>query len=274
PDGRTVLGGAPCNVTWNLQGLGLKPTLLSAVGADTEGEQVRAALFDWGCDLSGIHFGHAKPTGKVMVQFKDQEPHYDIVEDCAYDWIETDPKHWNNRDYGLLYVGTLALRTAFAQQSFNTLRKNLDIPLFVDVNRREPWFSEEVLEQILPHAAWVKMNRDELAFLSQQACETRSQVEDSVAQLRVRYGPAMYWITCGADGAYAMTPEECLYAPAPPVKDLVDTVGAGDAFSSIVIRGVLQECAHAETLSKALAFAAKVCTLRGATCTEQAFYLY
>jgi sucrose-phosphate synthase len=56
------------------------------------------------------------------------------------------------------------------------------------------------------------------------------------------------------------------------VKNLIDTVGAGDAFSAVVCLGLLQEWDHQVTLDRAAAFAADVCGIRGATTTD--FVLY
>ena len=44
PEGRRVLGGAPFNVAWGLQGFGLRPRLLSAVGADAPGDEIRERM--------------------------------------------------------------------------------------------------------------------------------------------------------------------------------------------------------------------------------------
>ena len=44
PDGSAVLGGAPFNVAWHLQGFGLTPVFISRVGDDARGRQVLAAM--------------------------------------------------------------------------------------------------------------------------------------------------------------------------------------------------------------------------------------
>ena len=48
PDGSTVLGGAPFNVAWHLQGFGLAPTFISRVGDDELGERIIATMTAWG----------------------------------------------------------------------------------------------------------------------------------------------------------------------------------------------------------------------------------
>jgi fructokinase len=74
PDGTRVLGGAPFNVAWHLQAFGQSPLLISRVGSDPEGTQVRAAMRDWSLSSSGLQTDTVHPTGKVTVAFQDGEP--------------------------------------------------------------------------------------------------------------------------------------------------------------------------------------------------------
>lgn len=69
PDGQRVLGGAPFNVAWNLQGLGFAPLLVSAVGSDDAGREVRSRMEAWGMDTSGLQRSAQWPTGRVQVEF-------------------------------------------------------------------------------------------------------------------------------------------------------------------------------------------------------------
>ncbi|NIV35790.1 MAG: carbohydrate kinase, partial [Anaerolineae bacterium] len=47
-DGSAVLGGAPFNVAWHLQGFGLNPLFISRIGTDALGAQVQQQMRDWG----------------------------------------------------------------------------------------------------------------------------------------------------------------------------------------------------------------------------------
>jgi fructokinase len=53
---------------------------------------------------------------------------------------------------------------------------------------------------------------------------------------------------------------------------VVDTVGAGDAFSAVMIHGLRRGWRLATALDRALAFAAAICGQRGATVAEPDFY--
>ena len=108
PDGREVLGGAPFNVAWHLQGFGLAPLLISRVGADAAGERIRAAMAAWGMRLDGLQTDPEHPTGRVTVSLRDGEPSFDIVTDSAWDFISAD--ELPDLIPALVYHGSLALR--------------------------------------------------------------------------------------------------------------------------------------------------------------------
>jgi len=53
---------------------------------------------------------------------------------------------------------------------------------------------------------------------------------------------------------------------------VVDTVGAGDAFTSVTILGLLQDWPLQQTLDRAQTFASAVVGVRGATVQDRDFY--
>ena len=111
PDGSVVLGGAPFNVAWHLQAFELAPVLVSRVGDDPLGRQIRGALKDWGMSAAGLQLDSIHPTGTVQVSLNNGEPSFDIVKDRAYDFIEATalPPVDN---VSVLYHGSLAWRNA------------------------------------------------------------------------------------------------------------------------------------------------------------------
>ena len=70
PDGSAVLGGAPFNVAWNLQAFGQAPLLISRVGQDALGEQIRETMTDWSMDTSCLQSDMSHPTGIVDISFR------------------------------------------------------------------------------------------------------------------------------------------------------------------------------------------------------------
>ena len=90
PDGVRVLGGAPFNVAWHLAAFGLRPLMISRVGADDAGDEVLAAMESWGMDTSGVQRDPVHPTGKVRVELDAGEPTFEILPGQAYDHVDGD----------------------------------------------------------------------------------------------------------------------------------------------------------------------------------------
>ena len=72
-------------------------------------------------------------------------------------------------------------------------------------------------------------------------------------------------VTKGGRGAVVVDDGGTLEATPPAEVDVVDTVGAGDAFSAVFILGLAKGWSTEATLKRALEFAAALCTVSGAT---------
>ncbi len=273
PDGEKVLGGAPFNVAWNLKGLGLDPLFLSAVGSDIEGIEIKDKMNSWGMNTTGLQVSETYPTGQVQVTFPDGQPAYEIVEDQAYDHIEFQKNLFDDEKYSLFYTGTLAYRSEKTRSTIRTLIKECPLSRFIDINIRKPWFEESWLDDLVPGTRWVKINDEELTMLTGQPCSNSDETQKAVSKFQESYGGEEFYVTCGSKGVYAIdSNSEIHFVEAVKPEPFVDSVGAGDAFASATISSIIQGKNLTETLSFASQFASKVCTLQGATTSQQEFY--
>lgn len=273
PGGHRILGGAPFNVAWNLQGLGLRPLFVSAVGADAEGEVVQEKMEAWDMDTTALRVATELPTGRVRVDLERGEPEYRILADQAYDEIVAPAFDAFYDDFSLLYYGSLAYRGPTSRTTIRRLIDESGLPRFVDINIRQPWFNREAAGELLSGAAWIKLSVDELEFLSNTACRSAGQIAEAVAGLRSVYRARCFFVTCGASGAYAIDEgAEVLFADAPTPTPFVDAVGAGDAFSAAAIVGVIRGLPLPDILAAAVQYASKTCQRQGATSTLREHY--
>jgi len=127
PDHQSVLGGAPFNVAWHLQGFGLSPLLVSAIGEDEAGDQILSTMGQWGMDTRGVQRHRDFATGAVQVTLDQGQPSFDILPDQAYDHIETDPvlAVCGHAPAALLYMGTLAGRSPTSRGTQQALIEKL-----------------------------------------------------------------------------------------------------------------------------------------------------
>lgn len=267
PDGRRVLGGAPFNVAWHLQAFGEQPFLVSRVGEDEAGETVRTAMRDWGMDLAGLQTDSELPTGRVQVRIEHNEPSYDIVQPVAWDAI-TDPD-CPAGGCGLLYHGSLALRSETARAACGALRGRRPAIVFVDVNLRPPWWERDRMLAALEGAHWVKLNRHELNELMPGETSAVPRARSLLEKHRL----SGLVLTDGSRGAEVLTADGIHLQTRPAARvEVVDTVGAGDAMSSVMILGLLRNWPLQLALDRAQDFASAIVGQRGATVRDPAFY--
>ncbi len=270
PDGHAVLGGAPFNIAWHLQGFGMNPYFVSRVGEDAHGRQIREAMAQWGMDTAGLQSDGEHPTGVVQIELQEGQPSYDIVPDQAYDFAE--PPAVSRADFHLLYHGSLFMRSPVSRAAVQALRET-DLPAFVDINLRTPWWNLEVVESAFRGARWVKLNDEELGELAEGMEIAGGALEDMARRMRDRYKLEAILVTEGAKGAFMLGPEGELHRvrPSGTIK-VVDAVGAGDAFTSVTLTGLMQGWEPQALLNRAQSFAEAICVIRGATTTDTSLY--
>jgi fructokinase len=266
PDGSVVLGGAPFNVAWHLQALGQSPLFISRIGNDSLGRSISEAMRAWNMNTAGLQLDTEHPTGSVEVRIEQGEPRYEMLAGSAYDYIsapETLPSA------SLIYHGTLALRNRCSAEALETLKRGFDGTLFLDVNLRPPWWQAQQLTQLLRDAHWVKLNEHELQALAPD----EQPLEDKARLFLQQYAIELLIVTRGAQGALAFGADGRQAEVHPPNSTtVVDTVGAGDAFTSVTIAGLLQGWPLQQILERAQHFASAVVGVRGATIQDREFY--
>ncbi len=269
PDGSRVLGGAPFNVAWHTQAFGLTPRFISRIGDDKPGHEIAALMDSWGMSRAALQTDAQHPTGSVNVLIEDGEPHYEIVPDSAFDFIAADLVE-EKTTQGILYHGSLALRNPVSRAALQTVKARHQGKIFVDVNLRPPWWDKETVNALLHDADWVKLNEAELAALGGF---TSADLKTAMQAFCGQFGLDTLVVTCGAKGAVACDKNQHFAAVKPAaITAVVDTVGAGDAFASVLLLGFSKRWPLETTLERAQAFASAMVGRRGATVAELEFY--
>jgi fructokinase len=267
-DGSRVLGGAPFNVAWNLKALGVHPLMITRIGNDELGNEIMAAMHDWGLSTDGVQVDDEHSTGTVSVHIENNEPHFEIVDSVAYDFIDQQQLPYLPVN-GILYHGSLALRNMNSRMALGNVLTQMKARIFIDINLRPPWWDEATVQMISRTAHWIKLNQHELEVLTHADNEQSRIIEffsgaDNLKELI---------LTQGEQGAVSITPEGELHRVEPNKnQNFVDAVGAGDAFSSVMLLGKHLSWSTEVTMQRAQEFASAVVGLRGATTTDKQFY--
>jgi fructokinase len=234
-------GGAPANVAFQANQLGNRGLVLSAVGGDELGRELLEQLQQKGLDVSLVRRDSTHPTGRVTVDLSDEgHPDYIIHEEVAWDYLNAD-ENWLDAAGRAAAVafGTLAQRNDQSRESIHkVLTACPDECLIVyDVNLRQNWYEAAWMERSLDAADIVKLNREEAAVLANLL-----QIDAAAADL-VGFADALLsrfdrlkliCVTRAEDGCLLVTQDETADVPGTPI-DVVDAVGAGDAFTAALI---------------------------------------
>lgn len=273
-DGTAVLGGAPFNVAWHLQGFGLRPLLISRIGQDERGELVLMRMHQWQMDTQAMQIDPVYPTGRVEVSIQDGEPHYEIPAEQAYDKISSALviDIISNLPCSLLYCGSLAQRDAVSRKTLQGLIQKQGLPVFVDINRRPPWLDEANISKTMHAAAWVKMNEAELAEQTGLVVTDEASLQRAVKLLCNQHHIEGVFITRGEKGASHISARGMQTAVTRQAQGFIDSIGAGDAFAAVCLLGQIRQWSVALTLARANTFASMICEQRGALIEDKSVY--
>lgn len=270
------LGGAPFNFAYHLKQFGFPVRFISRIGMDDNGREILNRIQEAGFDPGDIQIDDAHPTGTVQVQV-DQNgiPKFDILSDVAYDYIELNPEAYADHllNAELVYFGTLMQRTdpAFKQVQQFLDRKQADTVFFYDINLRPDCYSDKVIESSLFKTDILKLNADEL-----RECIRITGLDNdgppAIRHIMTQYSLHTVALTKGDAGSELYTPEGVRRSAPEPAEFIVDTVGAGDAYASMLAAGILMKWSLQKMLSRATAFASRICTIKGALPDSAAFY--
>ena len=230
-EGEAHLGGAPLNFAFYLRQLGVSVALVSAVGRDVLGERALRSLAAAGVDAIWVKSG-PRPTGTVDVSLVDGEPQFTVNDGAAWEAIRFDRNLADLRPT-LLYFGTVALKTSTNRATLRTLGSLGPRHVLLDLNLRPGRYSVDLVMAALDMATIVKMNEEEWRIVREMTSQ------ESLAGLMEDFGLEMIALTRGPMPAELYVSGEEHVEEVPEVT-VVDTIGAGDAFSAAVAAGVIR----------------------------------
>lgn len=262
PTGKKA-GGAPINFVYHASRLGAEGYAVSAIGDDILGKEIIE-------ELDKYHIQHLiekvpYPTGTVKVELTDGVPSYTISERVAWDHIIATSNAVDLAEQAdAICFGTLAQRSAQSRETIQAISSFAPEDAFrlLDINLRQCYFSKELIEESFYLANVLKANLDEMQVLK-RLFGLNGTDKEAAHWFIEKYDLRMVALTDGPRASTIFTREETSTMMAPPVK-VVDTVGAGDAFSAGLILSLLKGKSLREAHQTAVETAAFVCSEEGA----------
>ncbi|MEO8886430.1 MAG: carbohydrate kinase [Mucilaginibacter sp.] len=255
-------GGATMNVAFHLAQQGANASFASRVGDDTQGNKLIKFLKSAGLYSDLIQVDEKRPTCEVTVHLdQNQQATYTIPYPVSWDNIKLKkPLTKNAKDADAIVFGSLVCRDATSRDTLlNLLNETTALKVF-DVNLRPPHYTLSTIETLAAAADVVKMNEEEADLLLHR---TKGDLKDKIIEFRKKYHVKTICVTRGEHGAMVWHDHEFYEHPG-YAANVVDTVGAGDAFLATFTLGLLNKLPIPQILERACAVGAFVTSQRGA----------
>ncbi|HEX7871245.1 MAG TPA: carbohydrate kinase [Chryseobacterium sp.] len=257
-------GGAPFNVAYNLDKMGVEVQMISKVGNDELGNELLNQIKNWKISTDFIQIDNEKPTGTVIANFDEHgEAHYDIVNNVAWDNIQITEKQKELIQNSEAFVfGSLIARN---EVSKNTLLELIELSKFrvFDVNFRPPFIDFELIKTLLHKADLVKMNKAELRTIIEFLGEEYIDEDNSIKHIQKHFDLNEIVLTKGSKGARYFVGDKSYNFSAVSI-EVNDTVGSGDSFLAGFLSKRIQGKLPEEIMKQAVSLGAFITSKSGA----------
>ena len=261
-------GGAPANFACHAASLGAESWMISVVGTDEFGERALDSLLLKNVECEQVRRDSRHVTGRVLVTLDAAGvARYEFAADTAWDHLE-----WSDDIAALagrcdaVCFGTLGQRSPVSRE---TIRRFVEatpqtaLRIF-DVNLRQRFYDTETIRASLQIANALKLNDQELPIVGVLCGLHAVTSREMLIELAITFDLRLTALTRGPHGSLLLAGSEEDECPAPPTT-VVDTVGAGDAFTATLVSGFLRGLPLSTINRHANAVASYVCSQNGAT---------
>ncbi|WP_319762503.1 carbohydrate kinase [Maridesulfovibrio sp.] len=260
------IGGAPVNFAYHAGRLGADGAAISTIGDDERGRRAISELMNRKLCLSGVSVDPDHETGYVEARLDDQGvATYHFPEDIAWDHLKlNDVAKGLAAEVDAVCFGTLAQRSRISREEIRAFLDKAPQALKIyDMNLRQNFYSKEVISDSLQRADVLKLNDDEINVIAPMFGLVGNERE-MLKTLHDEFNLKCSVLTRGSKGSLIIGKGEELVHPGIAVKDIADTIGAGDSFTASVTIGLLLEHSLESISEHANRLAAHVCSCKGA----------
>lgn len=258
------IGGAPLNVALRMNSLGLTITMISRIGKDEDGDDIVSFLKNQNVSSDSIQVGEDYKTGVVNVMINEKgNASYDILYPSSWDKIALTQEMVEKVSESDVFIfGSLICRDEVSRSTLYALLDSAKYKV-LDANLRAPYYTTEVLIELMSKADFIKLNDEELWEISRKLESPFNSFEQNIKYIAKKTNTKQVCVTKGAFGAVLYYNDKFYYNSGYFIK-VVDTVGAGDSFLATLIVRLLKGKSPQKSLNYACAIGALVAGREGA----------
>lgn len=228
-------GGSAANCIYGLAKLGVGTAFFGAVGDDSEGEQILFQMKDVSIDTSLVKVYQNTATSKVMIFVdKDGERAMYTLPGASTRIRPNDHDIHQLNQYKLIIISAIPGDAQFKllKEIVSKINKNVKIVFMPGALYIK--FGFKRLHDLLKRTYLLILNHRELQDL------TNKNLEDGINWL-IEKGCRIIVVTLGSDGC--LVADSTIFNKIPtkkiPVNKIIDSTGAGDAFTAGILFGLL-----------------------------------
>ena len=236
------LGGAPFNFAAHVKRLGHAVFFISAVGADQRGVRILERMAEMGLSTRYVRRVEDQATGTVTVKLDSAgQPQFVIHRPAAFEFpqlSDSDIHDLFSEQPDWIYFGTLLQMSKPARElTLRLIDSARPARRFYDVNLRSDSYEPSLVHELMSLATVVQLNQEEASQIGRTFGCPHSSLEGFCRSYAKRFNWEAVCITQGAAGCALLIGDEYVQAKGYEA-DVVDTVGAGDAFAAAFVHGL------------------------------------
>ena len=258
------IGGAPLNVAVRLKSFKNDVAMVSAVGNDALGKTILNYINNLEINSEAVQILEDFNTGQVSVTLNDKgAATYVIEHPKAWDKILVTKESVSLVEQADAFVfGSLITRDLVSKDTLYQLLKFAKYAIF-DVNLRAPFYTKEILVDLMHKADFIKLNDDELYEISAFLGSPFHNLEQNIHFISEKTKTTHICVTKGEHGAVLLYDNQLFYNSGYKIK-VIDTVGSGDSFLAALISKLINGSAPQRAIDFACAVGALVARSEGA----------
>lgn len=252
PIDKKFVGGNVINVVANLQKNGQSAVYIGTVGTDERGDSLISDLEQLGMNTRFISREEGV-TGITEIEIQDGE--YTIKSE---EYGVSSDVRLTEETMAYLEENATLIHLSITGKALDLIKelKRLSVPLSCDLSTFYDRYSRDYWNQVLPYLEYV--------FVSGGSNATEAGIRKMVAEISA-YGPSHIIVTRGSEGVVAFWEgREVRQQSLLLASDVVDPLGAGDAFISGFIDSMKQANSIEQHLFQGSQWAAEACSRFGA----------
>lgn len=229
---KLTFGGDALNEAIVLTRLGKNVDLISKVGDDEAGSRVLSFLKDSGISVDKVAIEKGLDTSINIVLIDEQGERHFLTNPVGSQRKLSEADIFPYLDsandivsFASIFVSPI-LDIPTMKRVFRKIKEKPDRILVADMTKAKKGESLKDIAELLPYVDYILPNKEEIALL------TGEKNPEVNAKLLVEAGVSCAVIKCGSKGCIIKTREEIYHVPAYPVKNCIDTTGAGDNFAA------------------------------------------